>query len=143
MNDRREYYKQYRKVHKDRIQKNTLKNKERRKLYRKTRREYDRVYDYKYTDKKKGLVSDLTVEWFKENITSQPCTYCGSTEKIGCDRVDNNKGHNMDNVIPCCDLCNQTRSNNFTVAEMIRIGSVIKQIKAERNVNNRLSSCYK
>jgi len=87
---------------------------------------------YKRHDRDKNRENDLTVEWFKENISSKPCIYCGDTEKIGADRIDNSKGHTKDNVVPCCDLCNATRSNNFTLEEMVRIGKVIKEIKNDR-----------
>ena len=87
---------------------------------------------YKEQDKHKKLIFDLTIDWMKKNITSKPCTYCESIQNIGCDRVDNNIGHTKDNVIPCCTTCNTVRNKNFTVAEMLRIGVVIKNINEER-----------
>lgn len=53
-------------------------------------------------------------------------------KNIGCDRIDNNKGHSIDNVVPCCNICNTVRGNNFTVDEMKLLGSLIKKI-----INNR------
>lgn len=36
-----------------------------------------------------------------------PCGYCGSEiDTIGLDRLDNLKGYDVDNVIPCCKICN-------------------------------------
>ena len=60
-------------------------------------------------------------------------------EKIGCDRVDNSKGHTKDNVVPCCITCNTVRNRNFSVSEMLRIGSIIRLIKEERVKNAHLS----
>jgi hypothetical protein len=36
-----------------------------------------------------------------------PCDYCGDEIRfIGLDRVDNNRGYEIDNVVPCCRRCN-------------------------------------
>jgi hypothetical protein len=50
-------------------------------------------------------------------ITSQPCYYCGVSDKTyyddygagGIDRVDSNKGYIFDNCVPCCGMCNQMK----------------------------------
>lgn len=90
---------------------------------------------YKSIDKRKGLVCDLDREWLYENILCKPCIYCGSVVNIGCDRIDNSKGHTKDNVVPCCDICNRTRFDNFTHEEFKEIGKVIKQIMLKRKEN--------
>jgi len=99
-------------------------------------------YMYRLNDKKKGFICDLTENWIKQNITNKSCIYCGETEHIGCDRIDNNKGHTTDNVVPCCVDCNKTRSNRFTVNEMLKIGKVIKVIKKERKLNKETIKNY-
>lgn len=87
---------------------------------------------YRSKDKDKCLTCDLTIDWIKENITNKSCVYCGDIEQIGCDRIDNNKGHTMDNVVPCCRVCNVTRNNNFSMEEMHLIGATIRTIKENR-----------
>jgi len=92
---------------------------------------------YRRIDKKKGFENDLTKEFILSNIISQPCFYCrDSLENIGCDRIDNQKGHCKNNVVPCCDICNSVRSNVFSMNEMLSLGAVIKAIKINRNANN-------
>ena len=51
---------------------------------------------------------DLTPEWILENIFTKPCVHCGKEgwQIIGCNRIDNDKPHTMDNVEPCCARCN-------------------------------------
>jgi len=67
------------------------------------------------------------------DIIMQPCTYCGTTEiGRGLDRIDNSKPHIKGNVLPACEPCNKARSYFFTVEEMMRIGAVIAEIRAER-----------
>lgn len=91
-------------------------------------REKALIRQYTKIDTKQGFRCDLTEQWFKENLSSQPCTYCGTTKRpIGADRIDNTKGHTLDNCIPCCKICNKVRNNIFTVEEMKKIGKVISE----------------
>lgn len=67
---------------------------------------------------------NITFEQFKE-LSQQPCHWCGqwrpniSTARNGhqvifhgLDRIDNSRGHDIDNVKPCCWVCNDKRSND-------------------------------
>lgn len=91
---------------------------------------------YKCRDKKNGFdkVCDITIEWMVENIFKSKCVYCGDTCRLGCDRIDNTKGHTMDNVVPCCIECNQARNNKFTHEEMFTLGKAIAEIKKRRKM---------
>lgn len=91
------------------------------------------ISSYKCNDKKKGFtVCDIDTDWMITNILSQKCVYCGDNYRIGCDRIDNNKGHTKDNVVPCCCECNNIRNNFFSFDEMKKIGAVVAEIKANR-----------
>lgn len=92
------------------------------------------IYDYKWHDVNTHGFNDevdLDAQWIIDNIFNEGCIYCGETDwhKLGCDRIDNTKGHTKDNVVPCCSRCNKLRSNKFTVDEMKEIGAVIKRIE--------------
>ena len=63
-------------------------------------------------------------ETLKKDIENQ---YVGNKDKIGLDRIDNNKGHILENCVLCCETCNMTRGNRFSYDEMIEIGNVIKK----------------
>jgi hypothetical protein len=67
----------------------------------------------------------LTKEQVRE-IISQPCFYCGipfsnnfgekhgfngGVKYNGLDRIDNDKGYIIDNVVPCCRSCNIAKNN--------------------------------
>lgn len=91
---------------------------------------------YKLKDWKSNREFNLDREWFIENILKKKCVYCGSKEKLGCDRLDNSKGHTYDNVVPCCYICNCARSNNFSFEEMKILGKIIKKIVKNRKNNN-------
>jgi hypothetical protein len=87
---------------------------------------------YRNSDIRKGLEFKMTRDdLFK--IINQPCSYCNATENIGADRIDNSKGHVVENIIPCCYVCNVVRSNLFSVEEMKLIGKTIKLINKKRN----------
>jgi len=79
---------------------------------------------YKIGAKRRGFVYDLTEEQFHE-LTQKDCHYCGAKPSNiymskgyngnyiynGLDRIDNNKGYTIDNVVPCCYICNQAKHN--------------------------------
>ena len=54
-------------------------------------------------------INDFMIFWKK------PCHYCGDKiDTIGLDRINNDKGYNIDNVIPCCTMCNRMKMNYGT-----------------------------
>jgi 5-methylcytosine-specific restriction endonuclease McrA len=77
--------------------------------------------------------TDITIEKFIELI-KQECYYCGSKDSNslkdnlksksyrlkfnGLDRINNTKGYEIDNVVPCCKYCNRSKST-LTVQEFI------------------------
>lgn len=92
------------------------------------------ISSYRTKDRANGCeLCDITIDWMIENILTKPCHYCGDTNRIGCDRIDNSKGHTKDNVVPCCIECNTARNNYFSYEEMRRLGKAIAEIKQSRN----------
>ena len=91
------------------------------------------ISSYKHKDYENGTEKcDIDIDWMIENILTKPCVYCGDTHRVGCDRIDNAKGHTKDNVVPCCIECNTARNNYFSYEEMMRLGKTIAEIKASR-----------
>lgn len=76
--------------------------------YRKTAR--CRYSIYRSSAKRRGLKFNLTLEQFS-NLISRPCWYCGRSVRSGLDRVINNNGYTIDNVVPCCLPCNRSKNN--------------------------------
>ncbi|CAB4196824.1 hypothetical protein UFOVP1290_344 [uncultured Caudovirales phage] len=64
----------------------------------------------KSTASKRKLLWELdSIDAF--NLIQKPCYYCGFVVKFpesrnGLDRIDNAKGYNINNVVPCCYPCN-------------------------------------
>lgn len=75
----------------------------------------------KSTAKGRDLDWDISFECYDELIQN-PCHYCfNSLHKetgVGLDRINNNIGYNLNNVLPCCGSCNKIRGDNLTVEEM-------------------------
>lgn len=68
------------------------------------------VNHYRKMDKERGFDTSqtITADWFLDNIAYRPCVYCGvqAIGLIACNRLDNTKGHTIDNVESCCFKCN-------------------------------------
>jgi hypothetical protein len=73
--------------------------------------------------KVRGYAWNLTESQVRE-ITSKKCSYCGKPPSQlranrksngyyfynGIDRVDNTRGYEFDNCVPCCFVCNRAKS---------------------------------
>jgi len=61
---------------------------------------------YERRSKKRKFAFTITLAQF-EGFIKQKCNYCGLLNiRNGLDRVDSSKGYTIDNVVPCCPLCN-------------------------------------
>lgn len=88
----------------------------------------------------KSLAKRRGLEWTIDkvsyfNLLKQKCHYCGiklNETGIGLDRKDNGVGYLYNNVVPCCGLCNTTKSDNFTYDEMLILAQTIKLILESR-----------
>lgn len=81
----------------------------------------------------RNLPWDLTLEEFT-SFWQKPCAYCShDIETIGLDRIDNALGYSLENVRPCCSVCNYVRGNEFTPEEMKDImGPAVRAVKEQR-----------
>lgn len=85
----------------------------------------------------RGLSFNLTHEEFKV-LRAKPCFYCGSTEKVGIDRVDNSKGYSEDNVVPCCTVCNIMKRTFGVEVFLNHLRSIIDLAKRRALSNNQI-----
>jgi hypothetical protein len=104
-------------------------------ILRRLKKNYSRGYYYTHPEKfntlkvrysfsklrakNRGLDFNLTFNDYTI-LLNKPCFYCLeslSHTGVGLDRIDNSKGYQLDNVLPCCGRCNTSRRDNFTVEE--------------------------
>ena len=88
---------------------------------------------YRKIDEKKNHANDITADFIANEIFTKQCVYCKIKYNLGCDRIDNNKGHLIANVVPACGECNVIRGNRFTYEEMLIIGKAVEQIRMTRD----------
>lgn len=91
---------------------------------------------------------DLNYEDFVNIIKDSNCHYCGKkliynpysrgsrskhmSRAYQLDRMDNNKGYLINNVVPCCWYCNRMKSDIYTYEEFIKLSPVLKEIHANK-----------
>jgi hypothetical protein len=123
-NSRRDRYNnepEYKKKHQETSKKSRSKNKE---SISKSRRTGHARYSFTKSSAKQRELSFSLLEAKYILLINSPCYYCDNqldsptnSSGIGLDRLDNDKGYEMDNVIPCCVICNRTRNAHFTPEE--------------------------
>jgi len=65
----------------------------------------------KWGAKTRNLKFNITLDEFAD-IIRLPCFYCATTVyKRGLDRLDNNDGYYLSNVVSCCWTCNRMKSD--------------------------------
>lgn len=93
-----------------------LKNRKSRKENPELWREYDRkkskeprgIFNYyKKNARRRGISFDMSFEEFNELI-GKKCVYCGKKSR-GVDRVKNEYGYCIGNVVACCKVCNHMK----------------------------------
>jgi hypothetical protein len=63
------------------------------------------------------LSFDLTLDLFVDWHGKTDCFYCSlHISTIGIDRIDSDKGYTIDNIVPCCKVCNKMKMD-LSVAE--------------------------
>ena len=80
----------------------------RRKLSDDERVASDRYSAYKQNAKRRGVDFDIDLPLFS-SLLDKVCTYCGTRDRIGVDRVDSSLGYSADNCAPCCSDCNYAK----------------------------------
>jgi hypothetical protein len=64
---------------------------------------------------------------YAQIVENATCYYSGHTLPEaggGLDRIDSSKGYSIENVRPCCKLCNQAK-NNLTEVEFLNLVTTI------------------
>lgn len=94
---------------------------------------------YEYEARKRGINWALSPEDFV-TLISLSCHYCGRPPSnrdrkrvyTGIDRVDNTKGYEAGNVVPCCRECNMIKGDRLTESEMLAVARALKRERRKK-----------
>jgi len=93
-----------------------------------------RISTARKQSKRRNKTWDIPDEMYL-NLIHCFCRYCGDTlldeTGIGLDRLNNDRGYFIDNVVPCCRACNSVRWIKYTYEEMLIIGKYLKKARQE------------
>lgn len=85
--------------------------------FAKTRKFRRRYHSILGNAKGRGIKVSLTEEQIAD-ILKQECYYCGKPNADGIDRVDSTKDYTIDNVVPCCGICNRMK-NKYSLSTFL------------------------
>jgi hypothetical protein len=64
---------------------------------------------YKSAAKQRNYMFEISIKEFSM-FWQNPCYYCDSPiETIGIDRINNDKGYIIENIVSCCRICNRAK----------------------------------
>lgn len=104
-----------------------------------------KVLEYRQTDetrficakskaKSRGIEWLLTIEEYK-TLCNKECFYCSNqigkqvTSSSGLDRIKNDLGYQIDNVVACCEACNRIRNEVLSSEEMKQVAQFIIELR--------------
>lgn len=103
------------------------------KAYRRTMS--GRYSGMKGSAKYRGVPVLITLDEYVEIVSCAVCTYCQfelDPSGGGLDRIDNTRGYESGNVVPCCGVCNLTRSDLWTHEDMLVLGPHLRLLRLSR-----------
>jgi hypothetical protein len=100
---------------------------------------WDRLRYYATSRK---LACTLSRQEYCQIVEPNCCTYCfGPLPNYGgLDRIDNSRGYEPGNVVPCCTDCNRIRGCALTHEEMLELAPKLREILAKRAAKSSLVS---
>lgn len=109
-------------------------------VYRRTWRKNNPVKNAFYMLRSTAKLQDLECTISSSSfcvLVNQPCSYCQivynpmrHAGSYWLDRIDNQQGYTLDNVLPACGVCNRLRNSEFTVQETkIMVGALLEYRK--------------
>jgi len=104
-------------------------------------KKYMETIRYKWNQLRKvarnrGININISFEEY-ENIRKRKCYYCGGILPHfggGLDRIDNKKGYEKNNILPCCTNCNLLKRDLVSSNEMKQIVNLLKKVRNTKDI---------
>ncbi len=99
--------------------------------YERSKLPHNRWKSAQFHAKRRSLEWAIPLSEYLEYVKMR-CHYCDGSLPIrgtGLDRLDNDKGYTIQNVVPCCGSCNKIRGNNLTQEEMVVAMKAVKELR--------------
>ncbi len=114
--------------------------KNRAKILKRAESPVNRFSCYKTNARKKNIELEISLIEFTK-ITNNKCYYCNQYNKnknyCGIDRIDSNVGYINGNLLPCCSVCNQMKSD-FNQKDFL---NKIQEIHNYLIINSKFFNC--
>eukprot|EP01083_Nonionella_stella_P042202 114136_1 len=102
-----------------------------------------RLWTVKNSAKVRNKDMKLTDDEIKEILANNHCFYCDiDFDMIGIDRMDNDKGYEKDNVVPCCKTCNIMK-RTLSVDYFIKICKHIASFQGVQEREEYYPECFR
>ena len=95
--------------------------------------------DIKYKAKKRDIEFNISKLDFKI-IMRFKCNYCGNTNhnSNGLDRIDSMKNYDIDNIVPCCGVCNIMKNDYSLDTFIATINRIVQKDDLKKQNQNNL-----
>lgn len=88
-----------------------------------------RFRSYKHSASIRNLKFNLSLPEFTQ-FWQKPCYYCkAQIANIGLDRVDSTQGYSVENVVPCCKICNWMKSRHSQEDFIVQCNKIAQNFK--------------
>lgn len=85
-----------------------------------------RFTSYRRSAKERGLKFNLSMEQFMV-YWQKPCYYCNDPiDTIGLDRINSNLNYEINNILPCCTVCNKMKLDSTQSDFFDKILQIVK-----------------
>lgn len=95
-----------------------------------------RFYLARKQARKRALEFELTQEEYI-GLAESPCVYCGESYRsvgTGLDRVNNDVGYVLQNVMPCCPQCNKLRGDRLSPEETKILVELLQELRNKKRI---------
>ncbi len=127
-----------RKLYNNNLEENRKKGREKKREQRKNNTKMIRTdcyYNYKNNAKKRGYTFELTKEQVIKLTENLKCFFCNQEYKrLGIDRIRNDEGYKLGNVVSCCKMCNRMKSNFDFNSFIKKCNQIAKHLKGENDI---------